>query len=161
MIYSVMEAMYRDHLHATYPDSERRLEDLEILRETARAHGDLEEFLSQMALMTNLETSDNGRRDQNSVQLSTIHQAKGLEWPVVFVIWLTEGMFPSSRSAEDPECLAEERRLFYVAVTRAMDRLYLTWPRTRPNAADYRDIQQRPSRFLEEIDQDLLESVDR
>ena len=90
------------------------------------------------------------------VTLSSVHQAKGLEWKVVFVIWMSDGMFPSSRSLESEEAIEEERRLFYVAVTRAKDELYLTYPRLRLNAG-YGEMLQRPSRFLAEIPKDVLE----
>ncbi len=85
-----------------------------------------------------------------------MHQAKGLEWKVVFVIWMTDGMFPSSRSLESEDAIEEERRLFYVAVTRARDELYLTYPHMRLNAG-YGEMMQRPSRFLGELPKVLLE----
>ena len=77
----------------------------------------------------------------------------------MFVIWLTEGMFPSSRSLDRREDLEEERRLFYVAITRARDELYLTYPHMRLNAG-YGDIFQRPSRFLKEVPNKLVEDWD-
>ena len=88
--------------------------------------------------------------------LSSVHQAKGLEWRVVFVINLTEGSFPGNRSLESPAAIEEERRLFYVAVTRACDELYLTYPYMRLNAG-YGDMFQRPSRFLLEVPTELVE----
>jgi len=88
------------------------------------------------------------------VTLSTIHQAKGLEWGAVFLIWLTEGMFPSSRSLISPDALEEERRLFYVAATRAQDQLCLTYPRKRTNVPRDREPQ-KASRFLLEIPREL------
>ena len=99
-----------------------------------------------------VETADafGGEGDGEKMILSSVHQAKGLEWKVVFVLWLTEGMFPSARSAETPEGLEEERRLFYVAVTRCKDELYPTYPEMRLNSG-YGDAFQRPSRFLSEI----------
>ena len=90
------------------------------------------------------------------VTLSSVHQAKGLEWKAVFVIWMTDGMFPSSRSLESDEAIEEERRLFYVAVTRARDELYLTYPHLRLNAG-YGEMMQRPSRFLAEIPKASIE----
>jgi DNA helicase-2/ATP-dependent DNA helicase PcrA len=90
------------------------------------------------------------------VTLSSVHQAKGLEWKAVFVIWMTDGMFPSSRSLESDDAIEEERRLFYVAVTRAKDELYLTYPHMRLNAG-YGEMMQRPSRFLAEVPKTLLE----
>ena len=76
---------------------------------------------------------------------------------MVFLIWLTEGMFPSARSAESPERLEEERRLFYVGLTRCKDELYITYPDMRLNAG-YGETFQRPSRFLSEIPENLLET---
>ena len=84
---------------------------------------------------------------QPCVRLSTIHQAKGLEWKAVFVIMLCEGLFPAARSTQTLEGEEEERRLFYVAVTRACDELYLTYPVTRASAS-FDDRWQEPSRFI-------------
>ena len=100
-----------------------------------------------------IRTVDN---ETEKVTLSSIHQAKGLEWRVVFVIWLTDGMFPSSRSFEFPDAIEEERRLFYVAATRAQDQLYLTYPGYWINASPDNRLQ-RASRFLQEIPIDLFE----
>src|SRR5207248_9628245 len=110
------------------------------------------EFLTQLSLLSNLETEDSqpAARDDERVRLSTIHQAKGLEFDVVFVIMLCDGLFPSARSLEDPEGLEEERRLFYVAITRARNELYLSYPLLRSMAGS-NDFMQTPSRFLEDI----------
>ncbi len=118
----------------------------------------MDEFLSQLALISNVdaEAAPNQAADTESVNLSSVHQAKGLEYHTVFVIWLTDGMFPSTRSLETREAIEEERRLFYVAITRARDELYLTYPQMRLNAG-YGDMFQRPSRFLKEIPTQLLE----
>jgi len=94
--------------------------------------------------------------ETEKVTLSTIHQAKGLEWRVVFVIWLADGMFPSSRSLESLDAVEEERRLFYVATTRAEDELYLTYPCYWMNSSPENRLQ-RPSRFLQEIPIDLVD----
>src|SRR5207237_4479949 len=95
-------------------------------------------------------------QDDEMVNLSAVNQAKGMEWKVVFVIWMTDGMFPSSRSLESDDAIEEERRLFYVAVTRARDELYLSYPTLRLNAG-YGEMLQRPSRFLNELPEALLE----
>ena len=134
---------------------------MNVLASYARQYTDTAEFLSQLALVTALETEDalnpsNETRDTEQVVLSSIHQAKGLEWKVVFVIHLTEGSFPSNRSLESPEAIEEERRLFYVSVTRACDELYLTYPYMRLNAG-YGDMFQRPSRFLLEVPTEMVE----
>ncbi len=159
MIDSVLFAVYDDYMKSKYANYEARREDLNTLSSFARQFDNTEEFLSQLALLGAVETPDalgGGEGDCEKVTLSTIHQAKGLEWKVVFLIWLTEGMFPSARGAESPEGLEEERRLFYVGVTRCKDELYLTYPDMRLNAG-YGEAMQRPSRFLSEIPEPLLE----
>ncbi len=134
---SVLFAVYDDYMKNKFSNYEARREDLNTLSSFARQFENTEEFLSQLALIGAVETPDalgSGDGDTEKVTLSTIHQAKGLEWKAVFLIWLTEGMFPSSRSSETPEGLEEERRLFYVGVTRCKDELYLTYPDMRLNA---------------------------
>jgi DNA helicase-2/ATP-dependent DNA helicase PcrA len=124
----------------------------------ARQFKDANEFLSQLALISNVDAEPAVAQpnEQEALNLSSVHQAKGLEFHTVFVIWLTDGMFPSLRSLETAEAIEEERRLFYVAITRAKDELYLTYPHMRLNAG-YGDMFQRPSRFLKEIPSQLLE----
>ena len=158
MITSVVEAVYDDYAKANFTNYELRREDLNQLAAFARQFKDVDEFLSQLALISNVdaEAAPNQAADTESVNLSSVHQAKGLEYHTVFVIWLTDGMFPSTRSLETREAIEEERRLFYVAVTRARDELYLTYPHMRLNAG-YGDMFQRPSRFLKEIPTQLLE----
>ncbi|HEY5792921.1 MAG TPA: ATP-dependent helicase [Chthoniobacterales bacterium] len=158
MIQSVVLAIYDDYMRTQFANYEARREDLQTLASYSKSFASAEEFLSQLALLGALETADAtaSAGNEERVTLSSIHQAKGLEWQVVFLIWLTEGMFPSSRSVENPESLEEERRLFYVGVTRCKDELYLTYPEMRLNAG-YGDVFQRPSRFLEELPRHLLE----
>jgi DNA helicase-2/ATP-dependent DNA helicase PcrA len=158
MITSVVEAIYDDYAKVNFTNYELRREDLTQLAAFARQFKDLSEFLSQLALISNVdaEAAPNQTADKEAVNLSSVHQAKGLEFHTVFIIWLTDGMFPSSRSLDRREDLEEERRLFYVAVTRARDELYLSYPHRRLNAG-YGDIFQRPSRFLKEIPNELVE----
>ncbi len=158
MITSVVEAIYDDYAKANFTNYELRREDLNQLAAFARQFKDVNEFLSQLALISNVdaEAAPNQAADTECVNLSSVHQAKGLEYHTVFVIWLTDGMFPSTRSLETREAIEEERRLFYVAITRARDELYLTYPHMRLNAG-YGDMFQRPSRFLKEIPTQLLE----
>jgi DNA helicase-2/ATP-dependent DNA helicase PcrA len=158
MIMSVVEAVYDDYAKANFANYELRKEDLTQLAGFARQFKDTHEFLSQLALISNVDTEPavNQTGETEAVNLSTVHQAKGLEFHSVFVIWLTDGMFPSTRSLETREAIEEERRLFYVAITRARDELYLTYPHMRLNAG-YGDMFQRPSRFLKEIPPLLLE----
>src|SRR5437762_6843642 len=152
MITSVVEAIYDDYAKVNFTNYDLRREDLNQLAAFARQFKDLNELLSQLALISNVdaEAAPNQGADKEAVNLSSVHQAKGLEFHTVFVIWLTDGMFPSSRSLDTRDALEEERRLFYVAVTRARDELYLTYPHMRLNAG-YGDIFQRRSRFLEEV----------
>ncbi len=96
-------------------------------------------------------------RDDEQLRLSTIHQAKGLEFDVVFVIMLCDGLFPSARSLETEEGEEEERRLLYVAITRARNELYLSYPLIRATPGASGDMMQQPSRFLNEIPKELLE----
>jgi DNA helicase-2/ATP-dependent DNA helicase PcrA len=158
MITSIVEAIYDDYAKVNFTNYELRREDLNQLAAFARQFKDADEFLSQLALISNVdaEAAPNQNADKEAVNLSSVHQAKGLEFHTVFVIWLTDGMFPSSRSLDTRDALEEERRLFYVAITRARDELYLTYPHMRLNAG-YGDVFQRPSRFLKEIPNDLVE----
>ena len=158
MIMSVVEAIYDDYAKVNFTNYELRREDLNQLASFARQFSDAQEFLSQLALISNVdaEPAPNAAADKEAVNLSSVHQAKGLEFHTVFVIWLTDGMFPSSRSLETRDAIEEERRLFYVAVTRARDELYLTYPHMRLNAG-FGEVFQRPSRFLKEIPTELLE----
>jgi DNA helicase II / ATP-dependent DNA helicase PcrA len=158
MITSVVEAIYDDYARVNFANYELRREDLNQLAVFARQFKDVHEFLAQLALISNVdaEAVPNQTADKEAVNLSTVHQAKGLEFHTVFVIWLTDGMFPSSRSLDTRTALEEERRLFYVAVTRARDELYLTYPQLRLSGG-YGDVFQRPSRFLQEIPGELVE----
>jgi len=158
MITSVVEAIYDDYAKANFTNYELRREDLNQLAIFARQFKDVHEFLSQLALISNIdaEAASIQAGDKEAVNLSSVHQAKGLEFHTVFVIWLTDGMFPSNRSLDTRDALEEERRLFYVAITRARDELYLTYPQMRLSGG-YGDVFQRPSRFLQEIPNELLE----
>ena len=158
MITSVVEAIYDDYAKVNFTNYELRREDLNQLAVFARQFKDVHEFLAQLALISNVdaEAAPNQTAEKEAVNLSTVHQAKGLEFNTVFIIWLTDGMFPSSRSLDRRDALEEERRLFYVAITRARDELYLTFPQMRLSGG-YGDIFQRPSRFLREIPNQLVE----
>jgi DNA helicase-2/ATP-dependent DNA helicase PcrA len=158
MITSVVEAIYDDYAKLNFTNYELRREDLNQLAAFSRQFKDLNEFLSQLALISNVdaEPAPNQTADKEAVNLSSVHQAKGLEFHTVFIIWLTDGMFPSSRSLNTRDALEEERRLFYVAITRAKDELYLAYPHMRLSGG-YGDVFQRPSRFLKEIPNALVE----
>ena len=159
MMEAVLFAVYDDYMKTKFANYDARRDDLTTLAGFAAQFESTEEFLSQLALLGGVETADAfaGDADSEKITLSTLHQAKGLEWKVVFLIWLTDGMFPSARSLESPEAVEEERRLFYVGVTRCKDELYLTYPELRLNAG-YGDNFQRPSRFLSELPEALMET---
>ena len=159
MLRIVMDAGYDDYLKENFANYRNRLEDLEQLAVFAYQFGSVEDFLTQLALLTNVEAEDGdaANRDADRIRLSTIHQAKGLEFDVVFVIMLCDGLFPSARSMETEEGEEEERRLFYVAITRAKNELYLSYPLIRAGyGSTGMDAMQEPSRFLSEIPRDLL-----
>jgi DNA helicase-2/ATP-dependent DNA helicase PcrA len=159
MIRIVIEAGYDEFLAENYTNHKSRLEDLQQLALYARQFGALDEFLTQLALLTNVEAEEDrpAQKDDEQLRLSTIHQAKGLEFDVVFVIMLCDGLFPSEWSMETPEGEEEERRLLYVSITRARNELYLTYPLIRAGFGGSGVSVQRPSRFLEEIPGELLD----
>jgi DNA helicase-2/ATP-dependent DNA helicase PcrA len=158
MIHLVLEAGYEDYLQGQYTNYQSRLSDLEQLADTSLQFATVEEFLTQLALQTGVEAEDNlpVPDGEAPLRLSTIHQAKGLEFEVVFVIMLCEGAFPSARSIEVLDGEEEERRLFYVAVTRARSHLYLSYPLLRVTSGSD-ELEQEPSRFLAEIPGALLD----
>ncbi len=150
LIRVVLDAGYQEYLQGKYPDTASREEDLQQLADYAAKFYSLENFLSELALMTNTDEAGSEEGKEGKVVLSSIHQAKGLEWTVVFMLWCAEGMMPLARALKDPEGEEEERRLFYVAVTRAKDQLYLCYP-----LMDYGhglgNMILSPSRFIREI----------
>jgi DNA helicase-2/ATP-dependent DNA helicase PcrA len=158
MIRLTLDAVYEDYLEETYPNYTARKEDIEQLANFAGQFQSMEDFLTQLALLSNVEAEDENvaADDDEKLKLSSIHQAKGLEFSVVFVIMLCEGLFPSGRSMDHPDDMEEERRLFYVAVTRAKDELYLTYPIMRFTRGEGATMMQ-PSRFIGEIPKQLLE----
>ncbi len=112
----------------------------------------LERFLAEAALLSSHDTQEG---DEAGVTLMTMHTAKGLEWPLVVVAGLEDGLFPLSRAVETEEGLEEERRLFYVALTRAKDKLYLTHARSRRRGGEI--LPSMPSRFLETLPPGLVD----
>ena len=160
MIRLVVEGGYCDYIEANLTRPHSRMEDLEHMAVYAGEFDRLEDFLTDLALLSNLDAEDNRRNDEDRVRLSTVHQAKGLEFEAVFVIMLCDGMFPSGLALRSTDGEEEERRIFYVAITRAKRELYLCYPviigdvnRAQPNLP-------HPSRFLSEIPEDCLELVD-
>lgn len=163
IIDEIIKSGYREMLRQRFTDSASRLEDLEQFILFADKFDSLEEFINQLALLTNMAgegDADMELKEDNRVVLSTIHQAKGLEWSAVFIIWCAEGMLPLQRALKEPEGEAEERRLFYVAATRAKDQLYLCYP-----VFDYSrgmgNLPLGPSRFIRELSPSGLRLKDR
>jgi DNA helicase-2/ATP-dependent DNA helicase PcrA len=164
MVEMVLKEGYEAYLQARYPNYESRTDDLRQLAAFARQYSSSEDFLAEMALLTSIEEEGQSYKEgegDGMVILSSVHQAKGLEWSVVFIIWLAEGRFPSLRSLTESggEGEEEERRLFYVAVTRARDELYLCYPRFAADRGG-RETTQHPSRFISELPGEGYEKVD-
>ena len=150
------DLFYEDRLLSQFeePEAADRLDDIkELAAQIADAENGLEGFLADVALMTNLDVKRNDPQ-LPALVLSTVHQAKGMEWPVVMVPWCSEGMFPSSRADEEGR-IDEERRLFYVAVTRAKDGLYLFSPQMRKKP-DGGIFPVERSKFVKEIPPSLV-----
>ena len=159
MIRHILEAGYEEYLQENFANYQNRLEDLEQLATFALPFPSLEDFLTQLSLLTNVEAGDQqpANNDKEQLKLSTIHQAKGLEFDVVFVIMLCDGLFPSARSIKSVEGEEEERRLFYVAITRARNELYLSYPLIRNVPGGSGNAMQQASRFLTEFPGDLVD----
>jgi DNA helicase II / ATP-dependent DNA helicase PcrA len=134
-----------------------RLENIKELRSVATEFPKLNEFLENVALVEQEESSKLKGDENNQVTLMTLHAAKGLEFPVVFLVGLEEGIFPHSRSLFDMNQLEEERRLAYVGITRAKENLYLTYANHRLFFGQ--TTSNPPSRFIIEIPESLLENA--
>ena len=155
LINIVQNSPYREYLEAEFPNYRERLQDIEQLAVFAQKNKELDVFLAEATLQENYvkpEVSGYGDEEGNVV-LSTIHQAKGLEWDAVFIINVSQGQFPNDRALKEPDGIEEERRLFYVAVTRARNYLYLSYPLL----GGFDTKLQGPSVFLEEITKDLVD----
>jgi DNA helicase II / ATP-dependent DNA helicase PcrA len=154
---TAIDGWYGDYLKGAYADYADRLEELNALVGFAQRFDETQDFLAQILLL-NSETSDRHVDTQaDAVKLTTVHQAKGLEYDVVFVIGLADGQFPGRRSIEAGD-VEEERRLFYVAVTRARNELYLSFPKiaSRPGPGG---MMLTPSRFLQELSPNLYQEL--
>jgi DNA helicase-2/ATP-dependent DNA helicase PcrA len=129
------------------------LENLGELVGSAREFTRMDEFIEQVSLVADTDDLD----DDNRVVMMTLHSAKGLEYPVVFLIGLEEGVFPHIRALTEPDELEEERRLAYVGITRARERLFVShaWSRNLFGSTQYNP----PSRFLDEVPAELVEHV--
>ncbi|MDB6093070.1 MAG: UvrD/REP helicase [Verrucomicrobia bacterium] len=154
---TAIDGWYGDYLKGAYADYVDRLEELKALVGFASRFLEMQDFLAQIMLL-NSETSDRQvDPDADAIKLTTVHQAKGLEYDVVFLIGLADGQFPGRRSIEAGD-VEEERRLFYVAVTRARNELYLSYPKIASRAGPG-GMMLTPSRFIQELSPDLYEPL--
>lgn len=162
----ILSGGYEQFLQETYENAEMRAEDLRQLALYSSRYETTEAFLSELALIsterfkepTALVAEDivSGGEEDEILTLTSVHQAKGAEWKAVFMIWAAEGKFPSPRSLKEIDSEEEERRLWYVALTRAKDELYITYPLL---TVDYnrQTVLQKPSRFVMECPPILFE----
>ncbi|HEU4565358.1 MAG TPA: 3'-5' exonuclease, partial [Gemmatimonadaceae bacterium] len=158
----VEDIRYADHLRAEGPEGAERLENVrELIAGAAETVADeggelgltpLDHFLQRASLVSDFDRLD---PDADAITMMTLHNAKGLEFPVVFITGLEEGLFPLSRAHEEPEMLEEERRLFYVGITRAERKLYLSHARSRRRNGE--TMPSMPSSFLSPIPPHMLE----
>ena len=162
----ILEHGYESYLQENYENAETRAEDIRGLSMYAQRYDSTETFLSELALLsterfkepTPLVGEDviSGGEDDELLTLTSVHQAKGLEWKAVFIIWAAEGKFPSPRSLREIDSEEEERRLWYVALTRAKDELYITYPLLMTDF-NRQTVLQKPSRFVTECPPALFE----
>lgn len=143
---------YKNLLPTLYEDSQRRQKEIEEIIRISYNYTETEVLLGDLSLEVYEETDD---REKDRLVLSTVHSAKGLEWKVVFIIWLTEGRFPSTHALMDTEEMEEERRLLYVAITRAKDRLFLTYPLTLSQRDGFWQ-KNDPCHFVASIPEEIL-----
>jgi DNA helicase-2/ATP-dependent DNA helicase PcrA len=165
----ILENGYEQYLLENYENADARNEDIKGLSLYAQRYESTETFLSELALLSTERFTEpqplvgedviEGGEDDELLTLTSVHQAKGLEWKAVFIIWAAEGKFPSPKSLREIDAEEEERRLWYVAITRAKDELYITYPLIM---ADYnrQAVLQKPSRFVIECPPALFEIWD-
>jgi DNA helicase-2/ATP-dependent DNA helicase PcrA len=162
----ILECGYLEYLAANYENAEGRTEDLKQLANFAARYQTTAEFLSELALINTERFAPPGPTvgtdvvmggdEDERLTLSSIHQAKGLEWRIIFLVWAADGRIPSARSLRETEGEEEERRLFYVALTRAQDELYVCYPLIESERGR-QTVLQRPSRFVTEVPRTLFE----
>lgn len=154
-----LDGWYGDFIKKVYADWQQRSDDLQSLIGFAEKYESLDDLLAQLTLQnseTNKGDVDHEEGERPMIRLSTIHQAKGLEYPIVFVIGCAEEMFPLKRAIESGD-VDEERRLFYVAATRAKNELYLLYPKIRSGYGDIGLME--ASRFVREADSNTYEML--
>jgi DNA helicase-2/ATP-dependent DNA helicase PcrA len=162
----ILEHGYESYLQENYENADSRAEDIRGLSLYAQRYDSTETFLSELALLSTEQFKEpqplvgeeviSGGEDDELLTLTSVHQAKGLEWKAVFIIWTAEGKFPSPRSLREIDSEEEERRLWYVSLTRAKDELYITYPLLM---TDYnrQTVLQKPSRFVTECPPSMFE----
>jgi len=157
----IIESGYEDYVRTHFENAKDRIDDLHELINFAHQYKSLKTLLHDITMRESFkgETIKQHPSHDEYIVLSTIHQAKGLEWNTVFLVGLCEGQFPHSKSVDQTAQLEEERRLFYVAATRAKNNLYLLHPITR---FDYKmgTVISRKSIFIQELDQSVYERWD-
>ena len=153
-IQCVSDSYYNEYAKTAFENYRDRLEDIAYLASVASGYTNLAEFLSDVSLSEQFQ--EDGEKPNHQLVLSTIHQAKGLEWDVVFIIGLRESWFPHQKSFQDRASLEEERRLFYVAATRARKKLYLLYPMLHRGYGGGESAAEA-SLFLRELDTSLHE----
>ncbi len=158
VVFRFVKAFYKEYMVENFDNHKFRQEDIDGLIDFTVKFENTEAFLSEIALLSNLdvdgEKAPSDEENRDSIRLSTVHQAKGLEWKAVFILFVNEEMFPSKKAIEESGD-SEERRLFYVAVTRAEDELFICSPMVR-RQRDGGMIFLDPSRFIAEIPESML-----
>jgi DNA helicase-2/ATP-dependent DNA helicase PcrA len=152
-----IEGWYGSHLKTLFPDWKEREQDLTGLIGFAAKFEELTDLVAQVVLLNGESSDKKPEPDQDMLRLTTIHQSKGLEFPIVFLLGVADGLLPLTRAIDDGD-VEEERRLFYVACTRAENLLYLFAPRFAVSGEGYRPLD--PCRFLEEMSPDCYELAD-
>ncbi len=150
---NILSSDYRHYLNSKFDNPEDRKADLEQLANYAAQFETSENFLNEISLMSSIagqDVNEPGEVPDEHIVLSSIHQAKGLEWGAVFLLWMSDSYFPSKLASSEPDGEEEERRLFYVAATRAKTELYLCHVMTH-RARDQRMVVLRPSDFIDEL----------
>jgi len=159
IIKEVLERTYVDYARKVFENAQDRIEDLNQLVNFAHPYDKLATFIHDISLRESFrgESNQEGKpEDDEYLVLSTIHQSKGLEWKAVFVIGVSDNYFPHSKSMTDLASLEEERRLFYVATTRAKDHLYISYPMLQYDSK-WGDVIARPSMFIQELPSSVYE----
>ena len=147
---------YESYIQDGTESGRERWDNVQEFLKVARDFGDtdLGAVLEQIALVSDVDSLGDDEDSSGAPCLMTLHSAKGLEFPLVFIVGLNDGVLPHRRSFDDPEEMAEERRLFYVGLTRAKEQVYLTYTFRRRNFGE--DAIGLPSRFLDDIPDELM-----